>query len=83
MTTTSPQVRMSSPQTVENWRYHHLCLCRQCQAYALITLGQSALSPDEFVRRAKRYTLTNEQHKRVDEVKLQLWNESVKGERVG
>lgn len=83
MTTTSPQVRTTSPRDVENWRYHPLCLCTQCQASALITLGQSALTPQEFVSRAKRYTLTNEQQKRVDEVKLQRWNESMKGEKVG
>jgi hypothetical protein len=62
-------------------RYNPYCLCAQCQAYTLITLGQSALAPQEFVRRARRYTLTNEQQKIVDEVKLKLWNMSVKGEQ--
>lgn len=81
MTANCPQV--STTQTDENWKYNLYCLCNECQAYALITLGQSALSPHEFVRRARRYPLNEAQHKIVDQVKLQWWSESVKGERAG
>lgn len=50
------------------------CFCSQCAQTALFELGMSALTPQQFIRRARRYHLTEEQQKKVDEIKLKLWN---------
>lgn len=50
-------------------------------AQTFITLARSALSAQDFVERSKRYKLTYEQQCVVDKMKLQLWNESSKGEK--
>ena len=48
--------------------------------HTFFELGRSAFEPQEFVRRAERHELNDAQRKIVDKVKLQIWNESVKGE---
>lgn len=58
----------------------HDTLSSYTSAQSFITLARSALEPAQFVERARRYKLTYEQQKIVDELKLQVWNESVKGE---
>jgi len=57
------------------------CLCTQCAQHALFDLGIPALSPQQFVARAARYDLTDNQRKIVakqqrlaDEMALQAWN---------
>ena len=54
------------------------CLCTQCAQHALFDLGIPALSPQQFVARAARYELTEDQRKivakqqrLVDEMALQ------------
>jgi len=57
------------------------CFCQECAQMALFELGICALEPREFVARARRYKLTVEQEAIVDRMKLQMWNESAKGEK--
>ena len=57
------------------------CMCSQCAQILLFDLGISALEPDEFVRRARRYKLTSEQEKIVAEIELKSWNSWAKGEQ--
>lgn len=56
--------------------HRQYCLCTACW----FTLARSALPPREFVARAQRHELSENQRKIVDEMKLKMWNESVKGE---
>jgi hypothetical protein len=50
------------------------CLCSHCAQIALFELGLCALSPQQFIQRAQRYKLSNEQQMVVDKLKLQVWN---------
>lgn len=59
--------------------YSHLCLCAVCSAETLIRLGLPALSPREFVARAELHKLNDVQQRRVDAVKLMMWNDNAKG----
>jgi hypothetical protein len=43
-------------------------------------MARSAYSPSEFVRLAKRHSLTKEQQEIIDEMMLKLWNESSRGD---
>lgn len=52
------------------------CLCSSCR----FALERSAFEPAEFVRRAERRELNEEQRKIVAKVKLKNWNEWAKGE---
>lgn len=55
------------------------CACTSCW----FKIARSAYPPAEFVRLAKKHSLTKEQQEIVDEMKLKLWNDSVRGERAG
>jgi hypothetical protein len=46
-------------------------------------MARSAYSPQEFIRLAKKHSLTKEQQEIIDEMKLKLWNDSVRGEIAG
>lgn len=59
--------------------YNHLCLCAACSAETLIRLGIPALTPSEFIARAKRHKLSDEQQRRVDAMKLMMRNDDMKG----
>jgi hypothetical protein len=43
-------------------------------------MARSAYSPQDFIRLAKRHRLTEAQQEIVDEMKLKLWNDSVRGD---
>jgi hypothetical protein len=66
--------------TEDEVRYNLSCPCSCCSTQTFITLGRSAYAPQDFIRLAKRYRLTEAQQKVVDEMKLKVWNNSVKGE---
>lgn len=59
--------------------YNHLCLCVECSAETLIRLGLPALSPSEFIARAKQHKLSDAQQRRVDAVKLMMRIDNMKG----
>lgn len=52
--------------------YNHLCLCAECSAESLIRLGLPALTPSEFIARAKRHKMSDAQQRRVDTVKMMI-----------
>jgi hypothetical protein len=55
------------------------CACSHCW----FVMARSAYAPQDFIRLAKRYRLTEVQQKVIDEMKLKLWNEATRGERAG
>jgi hypothetical protein len=59
--------------------YSPYCICSHCSMHTFFELGRSAFEPQEFVRRAERHELNEQQRKIVDKVKLQIWNECMKG----
>jgi hypothetical protein len=61
----------------------NICFCNSCMLTALFELGLCALTPQQFIQRARRYKLSEEQQKVVDTLRMQVWNEWAKGERVG
>jgi hypothetical protein len=73
---------------LEMWTSYPHCaqkrdlLINYSEVESFITLGRSALAPDEFVRLSKRYALSREQREVVDKVRLQGWNALAK-ERAG
>lgn len=60
--------------------YNHLCLCNACSAETLIRLGIPALSPREFIARAKQHKMSDAQQRRVDAVKMMMWDDDTKGD---
>lgn len=59
--------------------YNHLCLCAACSAESLIRLGLPALTPSEFIARAKQHKMSDAQQRRVDAVKMMMRNDNMKG----
>lgn len=60
--------------------YNHLCLCAACSAESLIRLGLPALTPSEFIARAKQHKMSDAQQRRVDAVKMIMRNDNAKGD---
>lgn len=60
--------------------YNHLCLCAACSAETLIRLGLPALTPREFIARAMQHKMSDAQQRRVDAVKMMMWDDDTKGD---
>lgn len=58
----------------------YTCFCTQCSQTALFTLGVQALTPREFIERARRFKLDEKQQRIYEGMKLMAWKESSKGE---
>jgi hypothetical protein len=58
--------------------YNHLCFCNECSAETLIRLGLPALTPREFIARAKRHKISDAQQRSVDAVKMMMRNDEMK-----
>jgi hypothetical protein len=67
--------------------YTPYCLCSSCSTHTFFELGRSALGDEQFVKRAERYRLNDEQRsvivgitRGLEEKKLVEWNKMAKGE---
>lgn len=67
--------------------YSPYCLCSACSTHTFFELGRSALGDEQFVKRAERYRMTEEQRsvivgitRELEEKKLESWNMMAKGE---
>jgi hypothetical protein len=76
MTATYPQMWTTYPHTRD-------LLINYSEVESFITLGRSALAPDEFVRLSKKYALSRAQREIVERVRLQGWNELAREEKAG